>query len=130
MAPALRAIPHQSDPIGGLTSTSSAPAADARKSCRLIEVEIVVGVFDRNAETAAIQFRNEPDDERGLARSAPSGEADYAHDQSSYSSPHTLCSRLPPYREGKAELSQEFALTGRAATRGHSPGPTARDWSS
>ena len=83
-------FPHQRDPIGGRDQHffCAGRAMLVGILAGLIEVEIVVGVFDRrNAEAAAIQFRNEPDDERSLARSAPSGEADYAHGQSSYSAP-------------------------------------------
>ena len=100
-------FPHQSDPIGGRDQHvfCARGAMLVRILARLIKVEIVVRVFDRrNAEAAAVQFRNEPDNERGLARSAPSGEADYAHDPSSYSAPNHYVTIARGKREQRSKM--------------------------
>ena len=47
---------------------------------RLIEIKVVVSVFDRrNAQASAVELRDKLDDERRLACSAPPGKANRAH---------------------------------------------------
>ena len=70
----------ESDPIGGSDHhlLRARGAMLVRILARLIEVEVVMGVLDRrNAQAPAVEFGDELDDQRRLARSAPSGKADY-----------------------------------------------------
>ena len=78
-------FPHQRQPIGGSDQhlMRAGGAMDVGILARLVEIEAVMGVLDRrDAQAATVQFGNEPDDQRRLARSAPAGEADRAHDPS------------------------------------------------
>ena len=75
-------FPHQREPIGRRDQhfVRLGGAMLVRILAWPVDVEAVMGVLDRgHAQATPAKFGNEPDDERGLARSAPAGEADRAH---------------------------------------------------